>query len=192
MSKYFVTGGAGFIGSCLVDKLLDKGNEVSIYDDLSSGSLDNIAHHSANSHLQFIEGDILDIANLGKAMRGCDAVFHFAAHSDIRNGMKDTKIDLENETVGTYNVVEAMRNNGIFRLVFSSSATVYGDTPDVSLSENYGPLFPISLYGAGKLAGEGLISAYSHLFGLQAWIYRFANITGTRGNHGVIMILYIS
>jgi UDP-glucose 4-epimerase len=183
--RYFVTGGAGFIGSHLVDQLIQKG-EVTVYDNLSSGKKEFIQHHLGKAGFDFILADLLDFEKLKKAMPGHDVVFHLAANPDARLGVEDTSLDLNQETLATYNVLEGMRINDIKKIVFSSSGTIYGDTPIVPLPENYGPLLPISLYGAGKLACEGLISSFCHTFDMQSWIYRFANIVGPRATHGAI------
>jgi len=179
--KIFVTGGAGFIGSHLVDVLI-KENSVTVFDDLSSGREDFINRHCSN----FIHADILDFDKVKKVIAGHDIIFHLAANPNARLGIENTDLDLKQETIATYNVLEAMRTNKIKKIVFSSSGTIYGETSKIPLSEDYGPVLPISLYGAGKLASEGLISAFCHIFDMQAWIFRFANIVGDRGTHGVI------
>jgi len=187
LTRYFVTGGAGFIGSHLTDRLLtEKDNQVTVYDNLASGAKDNIEHHIGKSNFRFIQDDLLNFAALKEAMKGYEIIWHLGANTDIPTGNKVTDLDLKNCTIATHNVLEAMRANGIVKILFASSATVYGDAPPVALAETFGPLLPISLYGAGKLACEGLIGAYSHLFGLKAWIFRFANVVGARMGHGVI------
>jgi len=183
--KIFITGGAGFIGSHLADRLINSG-EVTIYDNLSSGKKEFIQHHLGNPHFHFIQADLLDFNTLNKAAASHDVVFHLAANPDVRVGFIDTKLDLQQGTVATHNVLEAMRLNQISKIVFASSSTVYGEAGTRAVSENYGPLLPISLYGASKLACEGLISAFCHLFNIQAWIFRFANVVGARVSHGVI------
>jgi len=183
-TKYFVTGGAGFIGSHLVDRLVETGS-VTVYDNLSSGRLEFIEHHRGKSNFRFIKGDLLDLDTLEQAVGGYDVVFHLAANPDIRAGSENTDLDLQQGTVVTYNLLEAMRINKIKKLVFASSGTVYGEAT-TAVSEDAGPLLPISLYGASKLAAEGLISAFCHLFDMQAWIFRFANVVGARNSHGVI------
>jgi UDP-glucose 4-epimerase len=185
--KVFVTGGAGFIGSHLVDKLINKGNIVTVYDNLSSGKKQYIKQHLENNNFSFIQADLLDLKQVKKEIKGHDVVFHIAANPHVRLGEKQTDIDLKYETIATYNVLESMRVNNIKKIIFSSSSAVYGETPEISLTETYGPTLPISLYGAGKLASEGLISAFCGTFDLQAWIYRFANVVGTRGTHGVVV-----
>lgn len=184
--KVFMTGGAGFIGSHLVDKLLGDSNEVTVYDNLASGKVDWIKHHFGKPSFRFVEADLLDLETLKQAMKGHEVVWHLGANTDIPGGNKIPDLDLRNCTIATYNVLEAMSQNGISKLIFASSATVYGDAPPHQLSEAFGPLLPISLYGAGKLACEGLISAYCHLFDMQAWIFRFGNVIGARMGHGVI------
>ncbi len=183
--RYFVTGGAGFVGSHLVDKLMEKG-EVTVYDDLSSGRREFIQQHLSRDDFKFIKADLLEFSALRKAMKGHDVVFHMAANPEARAGIEDTDIDLRQGTLATYNVLEAMRINGLKRLVFASSSTVCGETPPLPITEDYGPLLPISLYGASKLACEGLITAFCHLFGMQAWLFRLANVVGKRVTHGVI------
>jgi len=184
--KVFVTGGAGFIGSHLVDRLMKEGNEVTVYDNLVSGKADWIKHHSGKASFQFVQADLLDYETMLQSIKGHDVVWHLGANTDIPGGNKVTDLDLKNCTTATRNVLEAMRQNGIAKILFASSATVYGDAPPIPLSEAFGPLLPISLYGAGKLACEGLISAYCHLFDMQAWIFRFGNVIGAKMGHGVI------
>jgi len=184
--KAFITGGAGFIASHLVDKLMESGDDVTVFDNLSSGKMDFIERHLNNHRFKFINGDLLDLPKVDRSIFGHDIVFHFAANPDARMGISQTDLDLKLETVATYNVLESMRKNDIKKIVFSSSGTIYGDTPVIPLPEDYGPVLPISLYGAGKVASEGLISAFCGTFNMQAWIFRFANIIGDRATHGVI------
>ena len=185
MERYFVTGGAGFIGSHLVSRLLESA-EVTVYDNLSTGSEREIQHNLDSGRLRFIQADLQDFDNLNKAIASHDIVFHLAANPDVRAGIINTSLDLKMGTLNTYNVLEAMRLNGISKIVFASSSTVYGEAGTRNVSETYGPLLPISLYGASKLACEGLISAFCHMFTMQAWIYRFANVVGQGLSHGVI------
>ncbi len=185
-SRHFVTGGAGFIGSHLVDRLLAEGNGVTVFDNLSAGKEANIAHHRDDENFRFCHADVLDLDALTAAMRGHQVVWHLAANSDIPGGNQNTDLDLKNGTTATRNVLEAMRRNKLDKILFSSSSTVYGDVPLEALAETHGPLLPISLYGASKLACEGLLSAYSHLFGINVWTFRFGNVLGTRMGHGVI------
>lgn len=183
--RFFVTGGAGFIGSHLVDRLV-KTATVTVYDNLSSGKKEFIEHHLGKNSFAFIQADLLKLDTLRKAIESHDVVFHMAANPEARWGIQNTRLDLEQETIATYNVLEAMRGQGIKKIIFASSGTIYGETPVISLPEDYGPALPISLYGAGKLASEGLISAFCSTFAMQAWIFRFANVVGKRATHGVI------
>ena len=184
--KYLITGGAGFIGSHIVDKLIEN-HDVLVYDNLSSGKEELISHHIGKSNFKFLRADLLDSETITKAMEGVDFVFHIAANPDVRHGIERTKIDLEQGPIATHNLLEAMRKNNVKKIAFSSSSCVYGDTDQLPTPETYGPLLPISLYGASKLACEALISSYCHSFGMQAWIFRFANVIGERGTHGVLV-----
>lgn len=184
--KCFVTGGAGFIGSHLVGKLLAEGNSVTAYDNLSLGKREWIEHLISNPRFTFIQDDLLDLSTLKKTMAGHSIVMHLGANTDIRKGNSDPRVDLENCTIGTFNVLEAMRTNGISKLIFTSSSTAFGEAPVRPTPETIGPLFPISLYGAGKVAGESLISTYCHLFNMEAWMFRFSNVVGARMGHGVV------
>ncbi|RLB46338.1 MAG: hypothetical protein DRI90_27450 [Deltaproteobacteria bacterium] len=182
--RSFVVGGAGFIGSHLLDRLVDRG-PVTVFDNLSVGKRAFIADHLDAGRAALVEGDALDLEALCSALRDHDVVFHLAANPEARWGLERTRLDLEQGTIATYNVLEAMRRTETQQLVFSSSGTVYGDTPEPRTEEDLG--LPISLYGASKLAGEALISAFGDCFGLQAWIYRFGNVVGARGTHGAAL-----
>lgn len=188
--KCFVTGGAGFIGSHLADRLISDGNSVVVYDNLSLGREEFISRHFGSSKFRFVKGDLLETKSLTAAMKGADVVFHLAANSDIIKSSKYTRIDLEQGTIATYNVLEAMRSNRVKKIVFTSSNVVYGEARKLPIQEDYGPLFPISMYGASKLACEALISAFCHNFGFKSWIYRFANVIGPRVTHGVVLDFY--
>jgi UDP-glucose 4-epimerase len=183
--KAFITGGAGFIGSHLVDTLIKQGHTVTVYDNLSSGKEEFISQHLAHNTCRFIKADLLTLKKVDKEIAGHDIVFHIAANPHVRLGETYTDLDMKQGVIATYNVLEAMRHHAIKKIVFSSSSVVYGETTDQSLPETYGPTLPISLYGAGKVGAEGLISAFC--FDFQAWIYRFANVVGARGTHGVIV-----
>jgi UDP-glucose 4-epimerase len=185
--RIFVTGGAGFVGSNLVERLIAEGHSVTAYDNLSTGSRFFLQSCGARLGFRFIEADLLDLATLCQAIAGHDTVFHLAANSDITASRLQTDLDLRLGTIATYNVLEAMRRADIRKIVFSSSSVVYGEPSIVPTPEVYGPLLPISLYGASKLACEGLISAFCHNFDFQAWIFRFANVCGRHGTHGVIV-----
>jgi len=177
--KYFVTGGAGFIGSELVNQLLKEGNNVTVYDNLSLGKKKNLNEFKFKPNFKFIKGDILNIKKLAKSMYGHEFVYHLAANSDIKESVKDTKKDFQVNTIGTLNVLNSMLRNKIKQLAFTSTSAVFGIPTIVPTPENYGPSLPVSLYGASKLACEGFISTYSNLFQLKTWIFRLANITGT-------------
>jgi UDP-glucose 4-epimerase len=182
----FVTGAAGFIGSHLIEHLVAQGNRITGYDNLSSGKRKWVRRLLTNPQFTFLEADLLDLKALKKAVRGHDIVFHLAANTDIPRGNIDPRIDFQNCIVGTFHMLEAMRAGVARQLVFASSSTVFGDPLIRPTPEVVGPMLPISLYGAGKMAGEGLISAYCHLFGMQAWMFRFGNVVGARMGHGVI------
>ena len=186
VKKAFITGGAGFIGSHLVDKLVKKGWHVTVYDDLSSGKREFIKGHIGKKYFQFIKADLLDLQKLKKSIAGHDIVFHLSANPDIRRGIRFTDIDLKQNTVVTYNILESMRQAGIKEIVFASTSTIYGEPNVMPTPEDYGPLYPISLYGASKLACEALCTSFSHTFEMKCWIFRFANIVGGRGTHGLI------
>ena len=186
-SKIIVTGGAGFIGSNLVDKLLAHGNEVTVIDNLSSGKLEFIKHHNQDPNFKLVKLDMLELEKLKIAIKGADMVYHLAANPDVRLGEQNTKVHLEQNIIVTYNLLEAMRMNKQQNIVFTSTSTVYGEATIIPTLENYGPLIPISLYGASKLACEALITSYCHTFEMRSWIFRFANIVGERGTHGIIV-----
>jgi UDP-glucose 4-epimerase len=185
--KAFVTGGAGFIGSHLVDSLIKQGNTVTVFDNLSSGDRKFISQHLENDTCRFIQADLLNFEKVEKEIAGHDVVFHLAANPHVRLGEIHTDLDMNQGVIATYNVLEAMRRQKINKIVFSSSSVVYGETTEQILPETYGPTLPISMYGAAKLGAEGLISAFCGTFDFQAWIYRFANVVGVRGTHGVIV-----
>ena len=183
--KYFVTGGAGFIGSNMVDRLLSEPeNEVVAYDNFSTGRREFLEDALKNDRFTLVEGDTLDLDTLTQAMAGADFVFHFAANADVRMGCEHPKKDLEQNTIATFNVLEAMRANGIKRIGFSSTGSVYGEAEVIPTPED--APFPIqtSLYGASKLACEGLLAAYAEGFGYTAYIFRFVSILGERYTHG--------
>lgn len=183
--KAFITGGAGFIGSNLIDALINRGHNVTVYDDFSSGSREYLKQHNNNPNFKCIEGDVLDKKKIIESIGNSDVVFHLAANPHISKGMTETDLDLRLGIVATYNVLEAMRIAGIKKIVFSSSGVVYGDV-GTKASEDFGPLLPVSMYGASKLGSEGMISAFCNMFDMQAWIFRFANVVGEKQTKGVI------
>ncbi|MBA3045795.1 MAG: NAD-dependent epimerase/dehydratase family protein [Euryarchaeota archaeon] len=183
--KLLITGGAGFIGSHLINRLIGK-HEIVVLDNLSESTLDAISCHINSGAVKFIEASISDAAALDSAMDGVDTVFHLAAHRDVRAGVENPSKDMDNGILATYQVLESMRRNNVKNIVFSSSQVVYGEVTDKPVSEDFGPMIPISIYGASKLACEALVMAYSHTYGMHSWIFRFANIVGEGGTHGVI------
>ncbi len=185
--RAFITGGAGFIGSHLVAALLARTDvsSVAVYDNLSSGSRTLLAGSAGDPRLTLIEADIKHLGELTAAMRDADTVFHLAANPDIAKAARQPDIDFWEGTYLAQNVLEAMRINGVRRIFYTSGSGVYGEQPDVSFSESYGPCFPISTYGASKLACEALVCSYAHMFGLIGRAFRFANVVGARQTHGV-------
>jgi len=179
--QVLVTGGAGCIGSELAEALLDRGDEVVIFDNFSSGRLEHVEPLRAQPDCRVIEADLLDRAALEVAMDGVEMVCHLAANPDVRFTPGDpTDRDLQQNVLATYNVLETMRERGVAKLLFSSTSAVYGISEKLPIGENDFFPRPISLYGATKLACEGMITAFSHLFGMQCWILRFANIVGPK------------
>lgn len=187
MKRVWLSGAAGFIGHTLVPLLLEQGIEVVGYDNLSTGKLDDIVPLFGNKNFTFHIGDIAapDVLPMLKTMEGCDTVWHLGANTIIPGGNVDTTLDMKNNVFGTFQVLECMRFCDIKNLLFASTAAVYGDEPGVALSELFGPLHPISPYGASKLACEAFISSYSHLYGIYATIFRFSNVVGGGMGHGV-------
>ena len=186
----FVTGCAGFIGSHLTDRLLALGHTVSGCDNFSTGQPEFLASARAHPRFRFQQLDLLDLPALTEAMRGAETVFHFAANADVRFGLQHPRRDLEQNTIATFHILEAMRASGARRLAFPSTGSVYGETPVIPTPED--APFPIqtSLYAASKLAGEGLIAAYCAGFGLEACIFRFVSILGERYTHGHVFDFY--
>lgn len=187
---YFITGAAGFIGSQLADRLLANGETVVGYDNLTTGKMRFLEAASANPNFRFLNGDLLDTETLTRAIKGAEFVFHLAANADVRFGTEHPERDLQQNTVATFNVLEAMRANGVKRLAFSSTGSIYGE-PEVFPTPEDAP-FPVqtSLYGASKLAAEGMIQAYCEGFGFQAYIFRFVSILGERYTHGHVIDFY--
>ena len=185
--RVLITGGAGFVGSNLAERLLSEGQAVTVVDNLTGGNLDFLSCCQAHPAFSFVQEDLLNLDPLCEIVAGNDAVFHLAANSNIPEGRRTSDIDLRLGTLATYNLLEAMRRTGVNELMFSSSSVVYGEPSVSPTPEDYGPLFPISLYGASKLACEGLISAFCHNYDFRARIFRFANVVGRHGTHGVMV-----
>ena len=188
--KVLITGAAGFIGSNLTDRLLQDGHLVRGYDNLSTGRLEFLDNARRASTFELREADVLDLPKLKAAMAGVDTVFHMAANADVRNGPEYPRKDLEQNTIGTANVLEAMKECGVKRIAFASTGSVYGE-PDVFPTPEEAP-FPLqtSFYATSKLAAEGLISAYCEAFGMKSWIFRFVSILGERYTHGHVFDFY--
>lgn len=183
--RILVTGGAGFIGSHLVDALMKSGYEVKVVDNLSQGKIENISRWMGKPGFEFIKGDVADEDLMREAAKSCDAVFHLAANPEVRLG--DPKIHYRENVHATYVVLEAMRANNVRKIIFTSSSTVYGEARIMPTPEDYSPLLPISMYGACKLASEVLIIGYCMMYDMGAAIVRLANIVGSRARHGVII-----
>ena len=188
--KAFVTGAAGFIGSTLVDRLLAQGVQVTGYDNFSTGMREFLADAQTNSGFTLVEADMLETERLAVAMKGCDVVFHLGSNADVRFGLEHPRRDLEQGTIATFNVLEAMRANGIKDIVFSSTGSIYGEAKIIPTPEDAPLPIQTSLYGASKLAAEGLIAAYCEGFGMRAWIFRFVSIVGERYTHGHVFDFY--
>ena len=190
MQRACITGGAGFIGSNLADRLRSDGVEVVIVDDLSTGRPDFVRELLTDPGATLHQGDVLDQRVLERAFEGCDWVFHLQANADVRHGLEHPRVDLEQNTIATATVLEAMRAVGVSKIAFSSTGSVYGE-PDIFPTPEDAP-FPIqtSLYAASKLAGEGMIGAYTHGFGFTGLVFRFVSILGERYTHGHVFDFY--
>lgn len=179
-----VTGGAGFIGSHLIDRLVSEGWKVRVSDNLSSGKIDNIEHHKGNQAVEVLKGDLKDPEEAEKSVRDVDVVFHYAANPEVRVSTTNPEIHFNENIVATFNLLEAMRRNDVKELIFASSSSVYGEPEKIPVSEA-APIKPVSVYGASKAACENLIHAYTNLYGLKAVALRYANVVGPRLRHGV-------
>lgn len=187
MKRILITGGAGFIGSHLCDYLINDNNVVVALDNLLLGKESNISHLNKKNNFKFYKEDILNYKNVSKIFKeeNFDIVFHLAANSDIEKSHDDPMVDLNNTLMTTYNILNLMRENKVKQIIFASSSAIYGETKK-SIDENFGPLIPLSHYGAAKLASESFISSYVENYDMQAWIARFPNVVGERATHGVI------
>ena len=184
MDKYFVTGGAGFIGSHIVDKLLNDGNEVVVYDNFSTGQSRFLIEAISTGRCSVIKGDLLDKDLLSQSILGCKMVYHMAANADIRHGLKNPYNDIEQNTIATFNLLESMRKNNIKRIVFASSAAALGEPNQFPTPESCSVPIQTSIYGASKMACEGLISAYCEGYGFEGYAFRFVSLLGPRYPHG--------
>ncbi len=186
-SKILVTGGAGFIGSHLVDRLMKLNCEVTVLDNLSQGSLKNLEQWLKNPRFRFIRADLKDRREAVRGVKGVEAIFHMAANPEVRVGETDPAIHFRENLTATFNLLEAMRESRSAKtLVFASTSTVYGEAEVLPTREDYGPMVPISTYGASKLGCEALVCSYAYTFGLRVLILRVANVVGSRSNHGVV------
>lgn len=187
VKRVLLTGGAGFIGSHVLDLLAPSDVHFTVYDNLTNGKLEYIESHLSRPNVTFLKADILDRERLIEATRGHNLVWHLAANTDIINSHDQPSRDLDDCAVGTFNVVEAMRLTDVRDIIFASSGAVYGNIcAEQSVTEDAGPLLPVSTYGAGKIASEAFISSFCHVYGLRGWMYRFGNVIGARMTHGVI------
>lgn len=184
--KVVVTGGAGFIGSHLVDHLMRQGYHVIVLDNLSSGKMEYLRNWLDHKHFEFHKVDLRDVSSFNDLLRDIHVVFHFAANPEVRIGAQKPQDIWDNNVIATYNLLEVMRAQKVPFLVFASSSTVYGEASKIPTPEDYGPLEPISIYGASKLACEAMISGYAFTFKIRSLVLRFANIIGSRLRHGVI------
>jgi UDP-glucose 4-epimerase len=184
--RIIVFGGAGFIGSALAEKLLIEGNDVTVFDSLYTGKMENLAPCKGREGFTFIKGDMRNPGEVKAAIAGHEIAYHLAANADIRGGMENETLDLEYNTETTINCLEAMRRGDVKKIVFTSSSAVYGEPSVFPTPENHGPLLPTSLYGASKLAAEAYVSAFCEDFGMQSHVFRFVNVLGAANNHGVV------
>lgn len=188
MENILITGGAGFIGSHLTDRLLSEGNKVVVLDNLSRGRISNLSEAKKSPNFTFVEGNILE-ENLLEHLfseHKFDMVFHLAANSDIASSHANPNVDLDATFMTTYQVLKAMMKHGVKKIMFASTSAIYGQTGGEEVRENYGPLFPASHYGAGKLASEAFIASFVENYGISAWITRFPNVCGERTTHGIL------
>jgi UDP-glucose 4-epimerase len=185
--RVLIVGGAGFIGSHFTDALLadPQTQRVTLYDNFSSGSEWHYSEHAGDDRLTVVRADANDLAELCTAMEGHDLIVHLASNPDIAAAMTNPAVDFDDGTMITYHVVEAMRRTGVPRIAYASGSGIYGDLGEAEASEDHGPLVPVSTYGASKLAGEALISAYAHMFDSRGFVFRFGNVVGRRQTHGV-------
>lgn len=188
--RFFLTGCAGFIGSNLTDRLLAADHQVVGYDNFSTGRTMFLESASRSGNFKLITGDLLDPAELTPAMAGCEFVFHLAANADVRFGTDHPRKDLEQNTIATMNVLEAMRANGVREIAFSSTGSIYGEAATIPTPENTSIPIQTSLYGASKIAAEGFIEAFCEGFGMRAFVFRFVSILGERYTHGHVVDFY--
>jgi UDP-glucose 4-epimerase len=186
-SRAVVTGGSGFIGSYLTEELLRRSYQVTVVDDFSAGTMENLGRSRGNSSLNIVKEDLRNPRNLDRIIREHDLIFHLAANPEVRSGQTAPRVHFEENVLGTFNLLESVRRADMEKtLIFTSTSTVYGEASRMPTPEDYGPLIPISIYGGSKLASEGLITSYVHTFNLKGLVLRLANVIGAKSNHGVI------
>ncbi|MCC6051016.1 MAG: SDR family NAD(P)-dependent oxidoreductase [Thermofilum sp.] len=183
--RVLVTGGAGFIGSHIVDRLVEEGYAVRVIDNLSSGRLESLARHRGNPQVEVIVGDLKRPEDALRAVEGVETVFHYAANPEVRVSTTNPEVHFNENVVATFNLLEAMRRKGVKEIVFASSSSVYGEPEEIPVGEG-APVRPVSVYGASKAACENLIHAYTKLYGIRAVALRYANVVGPRLRHGVV------
>lgn len=184
--RWFLVGGGGFIGSHFVDRLLGDGvGKIVVYDNFSSGRRWHLQAHEGDPRLHIVNGDVSDEDLMVETMSGSEIVVHLASNPDIARATTEPAVDFDQGTRLTHHVLEAMRRSGVGTILYASGSGVYGELGEVEAGEDFGPLIPISTYGASKLAGEGLISSYCHMFGMRGRVFRFGNVVGPRQTHGV-------
>ena len=185
--NYFIVGGAGFIGSHLANKIIkeEKDSFVTVFDNFTSGKIWHLDEIKNRNNVKIVEGDVKEIEKLSDAIKNHDIVYHFASNPDIAKAVTQPDIDFWEGTYLTQNILEAMRVNSVPEILYTSGSGIYGEAPDVAFQESYGPCFPISTYGASKMACEALISSYCHMFSMRGRAFRFANVVGPKQTHGV-------
>jgi UDP-glucose 4-epimerase len=187
INRVLLTGGAGFLGSHLADALMERNLDVTILDNLTSGTLSNIEKHLHSPNFWFAKSNLSDMESIARSLIGIDTVFHVAANPEVRAGYRYPEIAFEENIRGTFCLLESVRKSNVKNLFFTSSSTVYGEPAFIPTPEDYAPLLPISMYGASKMACEALISSYSNNYGINSIIFRLANVIGARSKHGIIL-----
>jgi UDP-glucose 4-epimerase len=186
LTKALVTGGAGFLGSHLVDTLLERKDDVTVIDNLANGRMENLRPASSRCGFKFVKLDLKQTSGLVDILDGVTVIYHLAANPEVRVGKTEPAVHFQENLLATFNLLEAARSGRVKTIVFASTSTVYGDASQIPTKEDYGPLFPISTYGASKLGCESLVSSYAYTHGMRGLILRLGNCVGSRSTHGVI------